>query len=114
MIKIKSVFKNNGKIPILYTIDGRGISPPLYVSNIPIDARNLIVSIFDPDANNYVHLNEVIPLTSNIPEGYFRNYIPPSPPSGVHRYVFRVSVTGVYGRALDEGMLIGKYGRKKK
>jgi len=112
MLKVKSVFRN--KIPVIYTSDGRGISPPLLISNIPMDARNLIVTIVDPDAGNFIHLNEVIPLTSNIPEGYFKTYIPMSPPEGTHEYIFRVVATGIYGRKVDEGVLVGKYKRKKK
>ena len=113
MLKIKSVFRN--KIPVVYTIDGRGISPPLTISNVPMDARNLIVTIYDPDAENFIHLNEVTPLTSRIPEGYFKTYIPPSPPLGSsHRYIFGVTATGIYGRRLDEGSFVGTYKRKKK
>ena len=109
MLKVKSVFRN--KIPVIYTSDGRGISPPLLISNIPMDARNLIVTIVDPDAGNFIHLNEIIPLTSSIPEGYFKTYIPMS---SSHRYIFGVVATGIYGRKLDEGTLVGAYKRKKK
>ena len=114
MLKIKSTFKNNSKIPARYAIDGLGISPPLIINNIPSDARNLHIAVFDPDANNFVHLNHIVPLTSSIPEGFFLDYIPPDPPSGVHRYMFRVIATGVYGRRLDEGLLVGTYRSKKK
>jgi len=114
MLKVKSVFRNNSKIPVKYTIDGRGVSPPLAISNIPMESRNLTIFIYDPDANNFVHLNEVVPLTSSIPEGYFKKYIPMSPPEGTHEYIFRVVATGIYGRKVDEGVLVGKYKRGKK
>ncbi|RCW58674.1 YbhB/YbcL family Raf kinase inhibitor-like protein [Halanaerobium sp. ST460_2HS_T2] len=49
---IKSAFEDGGFIPEEYTADGRDISPPLIIENVPSDAKTLAVIVDDPDAPN--------------------------------------------------------------
>jgi Raf kinase inhibitor-like YbhB/YbcL family protein len=91
-------------IPATYTCEGKNISPPLTIKNIPSDAKSLALVIEDPDATSglFVHWivwniqpKEIIPENS-VPgiegkNGYSRaKYFGPCPPSGTHRYFFRV------------------------
>ena len=107
-LKISSpVFENNGNIPGKYTCDEMDISPPLLIENIPASARSLALIVDDPDApvGTWVHwvLWNIDPGTKEIkenmvPEGArqgindFRkhDYGGPCPPSGTHRYFFKL------------------------
>lgn len=98
-------FQANQKIPKKYTCDGEGISPPLTVEDVPDDAKTLALICEDPDAvggmfDHWVVWN--IPAsTRSIEEnkpagieglntGRENSYHPPCPPSGCHRYFFKV------------------------
>jgi hypothetical protein len=97
-------FKQNEMIPSKYTCDGVNINPPLDLQNIPPQAKSLTVIVDDPDApaGTWVHWTIWnIPVTHHISEGYdhgvqgvndFKknNYGGPCPPSGTHRYNFKV------------------------
>jgi Raf kinase inhibitor-like YbhB/YbcL family protein len=101
------VFKNNGSIPAKYTCTGKDISPPLLIENVPPKAKSLAVIVDDPDAprGTWVHwvLWNISPGTGDIRENSvpagavqgmndFRrhDYGGPCPPSGTHRYFFKV------------------------
>lgn len=91
-------------IPKLYTCQGKGINPPLSIHGIPERTRCLALIMEDPDAlgNIFDHwLVWNIPPTDAIPEnttpglegknsGGQIGYTPPCPPSGTHRYFFKV------------------------
>lgn len=113
------VFGNNGTIPAKYTADGDDISPPLAISGVPEEASTLVIIVDDPDApgavwDHWVLFNIPKDVTT-IPEGSTpggakkgRNswggngYGGPNPPSGTHRYRFRLyAVDNIIG--LDEG-----------
>ena len=100
------VFEHGGKIPPKYTCDGRDVSPPLTVSGVPEGTKALALVMDDPDApagtwDHWVVWN-IPPETSGIPEGTepagvqgitdfgVPGYGGPCPPSGTHRYQFRV------------------------
>jgi Raf kinase inhibitor-like YbhB/YbcL family protein len=107
-MEIKSrAFNNNGNIPKRYTCDGENINPPLEILNIPDDTKTLAIVVDDPDApyKTWVHwLLWDIPVEEHsIEEGqppqsavYGTNdfdkleYGGPCPPSGTHRYFFKV------------------------
>ena len=117
-LKITSVaFKHNGDIPAKYTCQGDNISPPLKVENIPANAATLALITDDPDAPRGVWVHWVmwnIPLINlidedSVPEGAVQgvtdfgnnNYGGPCPPSGKHRYFFKIY-------ALDTSLDIGE------
>jgi Raf kinase inhibitor-like YbhB/YbcL family protein len=103
-----SSFQNNGEIPKKYTCDGEGINPPLVFSDIPSEAKSLVLIMDDPDApmaGGFVHwvVFNMNPGTSEIGENVKpesgiegtgssgkNGYVPPCPPSGTHHYHFKL------------------------
>lgn len=121
-MELKSkAFEHGGKIPSLYTCDGRDISPPLEIKDVPKGTATLALVMDDPDApmgtfDHWVVWN--IPAdTAQIPEGkepkglqgrtgFGRlGYGGPCPPSGTHRYQFKLY-------ALDQEMKLAQGARK--
>ena len=115
-------FTHGEGIPARYTCDGTDASPPLAIGRIPPTARTLALIMDDPDApsGNWVHwVVWNIPVqTREIPEnvlphgasqgrnGWKRNsYGGPCPPSGTHRYFFRLY-------ALDRSLQLTSSGTK--
>lgn len=105
-MKITSTaFQNNGKIPSKYTCVGEDINPPLKIEDIPQNTKSLVLIIDDPDAPSqdpWVHwVVYDIPILSQINENSvpgiqginnFKkiSYGGPCPPSGTHRYFFKL------------------------
>lgn len=100
-------FENNTKIPVRYTKDGENINPDLEIKNIPEGTRTLVLIMDDPDApigiwdhwivfNINSEINRI--LKKSVPENGIQGqnswgkneYGGPSPPSGTHRYVFKL------------------------
>jgi Raf kinase inhibitor-like YbhB/YbcL family protein len=91
-------------IPLKYTCDGLNINPPLEIRNIPLEARSLALIVEDPDAPAGTWIHWVvwnIPIRQHIKENSvpgiegindFKQYYygGPCPPSGTHRYYFKV------------------------
>ena len=151
-IKITSTaFAEGGMIPAKYTCDGENVSPPLAWDSIPQAAKSIALIADDPDApmGTWVHwvlynlpaeitaLRENIPLQEKLENGAnqgmndFRKigYGGPCPPSGVHRYFFKLYALDTFleatpemtkskllsameGHKLAEGSLIGRYERQ--
>jgi len=146
MISVQSpVFKNGELIPLEYTCDGNGINPPILINNVPQSAKSLVLIVDDPDAPAATFTHWVIwnidPLTKEIKEDETpigamvgvnsagkNQYTPPCPPSGTHRYFFKVYALDIVlnlppttksdelsliikNHILDEGVLMGKYSR---
>jgi Raf kinase inhibitor-like YbhB/YbcL family protein len=139
------VVKNNEKIPTKYTCDGKDISPPLTVRGVPKEAKSLALIVDDPDAPVGVWVHWVVwnidPKTTKIPEGSVPagalqgkndfqrlTYGGPCPPSGTHRYFFKVYALDMMlnlaanstktdlekamkGHITAEGQLVGLYKR---
>ncbi|MBC7946309.1 MAG: YbhB/YbcL family Raf kinase inhibitor-like protein [Chitinophagaceae bacterium] len=98
------VFGHNGHIPFQYTCEGENYNPPIEVEDMPPGTKTLAVIMEDPDApkGTFDHWivwnlppNEAIFERSN--QGMngtnsFGNtgYGGPCPPSGTHRYYFRI------------------------
>ncbi len=99
-----SDFKNNEYIPKKFTCDGEGVNPGLIVESIPAGAKSLALIVDDPDApaGTFVHWVVFdIPVTDKIAENSIPgkqgvnttgklNYVSPCPPSGTHRYFFKI------------------------
>ncbi|CAD5265470.1 MULTISPECIES: YbhB/YbcL family Raf kinase inhibitor-like protein [unclassified Imperialibacter] len=45
-----AAFGNGGIISGKYTCDGKNVNPPLDVSEIPLEAKSLVLIVEDPDA----------------------------------------------------------------
>jgi len=107
-MKITSTaFKHNEPIPEKYTCKGRGINPPLVVSDVPETAQSLVLIVDDPDAPSglWTHWTawNIDPKTTEIKENstpsdaiegitsaQTNGWHPPCPPSGTHRYFFKI------------------------
>ena len=107
-MKIESTaFKNNKLIPPKYTCDGENISPLLLISDVPENAKSLVLIVDDPDAprGTWVHWTvwNIDPKIENISENSCPSggvegmtdsgstgYSGPCPPSGTHRYFFKL------------------------
>lgn len=106
---ISPAFAQGSTTPARYTCDGVNVSPPLHISGVPEKAQSLILIMDDPDApsppvGGWVHwvVFNIPPTTRDIPEGTEppgragknswgkTGYGGPCPPSGEHRYTFRV------------------------
>lgn len=102
-----SAFDNNGNIPQKYTCDGKDVNPALKIENVPAEAKSLALIVDDPDAPMGIWVHWVVwnidPKISEIKENSvpkdsvqgindFRkhDYGGPCPPSGTHRYFFKL------------------------
>lgn len=98
-------FKNDEPIPAKFTCQGKGINPELKISGVPAAAKSLALIVDDPDApmGTFTHwlIWNIDPKVSTIGEntrpgvegvnGVKENaYIGPCPPSGKHRYFFKL------------------------
>ena len=104
-LNISSIaFKADEMIPSKYTCDGVNINPPLDIKHIPEKAKCLALIVDDPDApiGTWVHwVVWNIPVTHHIKENEVHgiegindfqqyHYGGPCPPSGTHRYFFKI------------------------
>jgi hypothetical protein len=107
-LQIRSpAFVTNGYIPARYTCDGTDINPPLEIADVPAGTKSLALIVDDPDApvGMWVHwvVWNIDPATreiaeDSVPSGAGQgkndwkrsNYGGPCPPSGVHRYFFKL------------------------
>lgn len=102
-----SAFKHGKTIPKKYTCQGKDISPPLKIQDIPADAKSLALIVDDPDAPSglWKHwlVHSIDTSTTEIkenavPDGAYqvindfgkKEYGGPCPPSGTHRYFFKL------------------------
>ncbi len=97
-------FGNNEFIPEKFTCEGNDINPALIIENVPASAKSLALIVDDPDApmGTWVHwVVYNIPVISRIEEGSIPgeqginnfgrgDYGGPCPPSGTHRYFFKI------------------------
>ena len=151
-MEIKSqAFAQGGFIPAKHTCDGEDVSPSLTWSGAPAGTQSFAVISDDPDApaGTWVHwviwnipagtqaLEENVPKLEAPPNGArqgtndFRRvgYGGPCPPSGTHRYFFRLYALdapvdlkstatkrelekAMQGHVLARAELMGKYGRR--
>ena len=104
-LRVRSVaFSHGGHIPPKYTCEGENVNPPLEIGGLPENTKSLALLVEDPDARkeDFAHWvvwnippNEAIAENSR-PGISGRNsfgntgYGGPCPPSGSHRYFFKV------------------------
>ena len=147
-----SAFKNGSAIPSKYTCAGSDISPQLSWSDLPTGTKSLALIADDPDApvGTWVHwVMWNIPVSAtNLKEGLEKNaaladgtkqgisdfkrpgYGGPCPPSGTHRYFFKLYAldttldlaentnkakleAAMKGHVLGQATLMGTYSRAK-
>jgi Raf kinase inhibitor-like YbhB/YbcL family protein len=105
-LTVKSpVFAHNTVIPKKYTCDGDGINPPMIIEGVPEQTKSLSLIMDDPDATSGTFLHWIVwnipPHVSKIGENMIpgveginsarrKGYTSPCPPSGTHRYFFKV------------------------
>jgi len=107
-MKISSAaFENNSFIPSKYTCEGQEINPPLEFRDVPEDTKSLVLIVDDPDApmKTWVHwtiwnidAKTTQILQNSCPKGAVEGitsfgrtgYGGPCPPSGTHRYFFKL------------------------
>jgi Raf kinase inhibitor-like YbhB/YbcL family protein len=139
-------FADGGAIPRRHACDGQDASPPLEWDDAPGDATSMALVMDDPDAGGFIHwvmFNVAASASGALPAGYAaspdappqgRNsfgrtgYGGPCPPSGTHRYAFRLLALDVMlplagapsasevlgaaeGHVLGEATLSGTYRR---
>lgn len=152
-LKVTSpAFEHNGMIPSKYTADGADISPPIRWQDIPDGTKSIAIICDDPDApmGTWVHwlvwnipptvygMDEAVRPDAVLDKGICQGttdfgrigYGGPAPPSGTHRYFFKVYAldtkldlvadsvkpeleAAMEGHILAEGELVGKYARKQ-
>ena len=143
-------FSDGGMIPAKYTCDGANISPHLSWDNVPKDTKSFVLICEDPDApmGTFTHwilydipadvheLPENLPKDKVLPNGAKQGiadfkkigYGGPCPPSGTHRYYFKLYaldtllnlepglkkediLKAMNGHILAQGQIMGKYTR---
>ncbi len=108
MLKIFSPsFENGEEIPIKFTCKGENINPELVIENIPEGTQELVLIMDDPDAPKGTFTHWIVwninPKTNKIEENSTpieavvginsaneNKYHGPCPPSGTHRYFFKI------------------------
>ena len=99
-----SAFTHNAMIPKKYTCQGKDISPPLAISDIPEGTVSLALILDDPDAPRRTWEHWIIwnikptreikedsaPGTQGKNSWGRQDYGGPCPPSGTHRYFFKL------------------------
>ena len=106
-----SAFKNGGKIPSIYTCDGKDINPPLDIKGVPPETQSIVLIMDDPDVPPFVRedqmwihwvIYDIPPETQALKEnttppgiqgtgtGGLQHYQGPCPPDREHRYFFKL------------------------
>lgn len=146
-----SAFETESTIPAQFSCDGRNISPELSWSRPPAGTKSLALIMHDPDAPvdggythwivfnipaNADHLPENVPNQDKLNGGGIQGkndagkygYTGPCPPSGTHRYYFRLYALdreldgeageskaafekAIEGHVLAKAELLGRYKR---
>jgi hypothetical protein len=103
-----SAFEHNDRIPAKYTCNGQNVNPPLRIEDIPPGTQSMAIIVDDPDAPGKTFQHWLIwdieptgeiaentaPGTQGRTDFGKSEYGGPCPPSGTHRYFFRVYALG--------------------
>lgn len=112
-----AAFGHNEPIPVQYTADGEGLSPPLKWRGVPMNAEAVVVLVEDADSPTprpLVHaiIWDLPGSDASLPEGTLPDqrcaandalaatWLPPDPPpaNGAHHYVFQVFALDIVPR----------------
>lgn len=108
-----AAFEAGTEIPTQYTSEGKDLSPDLSWSDAPKSTKSFVLIMHDPDAprtGGFTHwvVYDISPQTNRMEENVSNQehiagvgthgkndasklgYVGPAPPSGVHRYFFRL------------------------
>ena len=139
-------FQSGAEIPAKFTCNGANVNPELKISGVPNEATSLVLIVDDPDAprglfTHWIVWNLDLKTTdiaeNSAPAGGIqgtndfgkRNYGGPCPPSGTHRYFFKIFAldtklelkpsarraeldAAMKGHVLAQGELMGRYSHK--
>jgi len=146
-MKISSpAFQEGGTIAEKFSKNGQNVSPELRIEGAPAEAKSLALIVDDPDApvGLFTHwlVWNIDPKTTEIaengvPKGALqgtndfpgRGYDGPQPPSGTHRYYFKIFAldrmldlksgakrrevdAAIRGHVIAQGELMGRYSKK--
>src|SRR6184192_2499009 len=146
-MKISSpAFQEGGTIPEKFSKNGQNVNPELRIEGAPAEAKSLVLIVDDPDApvGLFTHwlVWNIDPKTteiaeSSVPKGGVQGtndfpgqrYDGPQPPSGTHRYYFKVFAldttldlkpgakrrevdAALKGHVIGQGELMGRYSKK--
>jgi Raf kinase inhibitor-like YbhB/YbcL family protein len=117
-------FRNDQLIPGKFTCEGKDMSPTLEFKDVPPGTRSMALIVDDPDApvGTWVHwVVYNMPVLSRIEENTVpgeqgindfgrKDYGGPCPPSGTHRYFFKVYALDT---TLEPGEGVDKKGLEK-
>jgi Raf kinase inhibitor-like YbhB/YbcL family protein len=143
---VSSAFQAGGDIPAKFTCNGANVNPELKIKGVPNEAKSVALIVDDPDAprglfTHWIVWNvdpKMIDIGENsVPAGGIqgtndfgkRNYVGPCPPSGTHRYFFKIFAldmkldlkpnarraeldAAMRGHTLAEGELMARYSHK--
>ena len=149
-----TAFQEGAEIPSRYSNDGENISPDLAWRDAPRETKSFVLIVHDPDAprpGGFTHwvVYNIAPAAGHIEEGapagkeikgiglQGKNdagklgYMGPAPPSGVHRYFFRLYAldtmldlepgasfndvqAAINGHMIAQAELMGTYERQSK
>lgn len=144
---ISSAFQEGAEIPGKYSRQGGSASPPVRIEGAPENAKSLVLIVDDPDApvGLFTHwlLWNIDPKTTEIPDKSMPKgavqgtndyptlgYGGPQPPSGTHRYYFKIFALdqrlnllagakrkeldkAMNGHVIAQGQLMGRYTHRK-
>ena len=139
-------FQAGADIPAKFTCNGANVNPELKISGVPNEATSLVLIVDDPDAphglfTHWIVWNIDLKMTdvaeNSAPAGGIqgtndfgkRNYGGPCPPSGTHRYFFKIYAldtkldlkpsarraeldAAMRGHTLAQGELMARYSHK--
>jgi Raf kinase inhibitor-like YbhB/YbcL family protein len=146
-MKISSpAFQEGGTIPEKFSKNGQNANPELRIEAAPAEAKSLALIVDDPDAPAGLFAHWLVwnidPKTTEIAENSVpkgavqgtndfpgRGYDGPQPPSGTHRYYFKIFAldrmldlkagakrrevdTAMRGHVIAQGELMGRYSKK--
>lgn len=146
-MKISSpAFQEGGAIPEKFSKNGQNVNPELRIEGAPAKAKSLVLIVDDPDApvGLFTHwlVWNIDPKTTEIAENSVpkgavqgtndfpgRGYDGPQPPSGTHRYYFKIFAldrmldlklgvkrrevdAAMRGHLLAQGESMGRYSKK--